>query len=83
MNELREIVYMANGSIEHSKSIRSIDPSGARDNHGDRPTADALCCYALARKAPVVAQEVNHSPEGSMIARREIFEARKFKVKQW
>lgn len=83
MNELREIVYMANGSIEHSKSIRSIDPSGARDNHGDRPTADALCCYALARRAPVVAQEVNHSPEGSMIARREIFEARKFKVKQW
>lgn len=83
LTELRDIVYTANGSIEHSKSIRTIDPSGARDNHGDRPTADALCCYALARRAPVVSAVEGRSPEGSMIARREQIQARKLRASQW
>jgi hypothetical protein len=41
MKEHREIVYTKNGSIEHARSQGS-DPSGARMNHGDRVTADAL-----------------------------------------
>lgn len=83
MDELREIVYTANGSIEHSKSIRTIDPSGARDNHGDRPTADALCCYALARRAPVAANRVDERPEGSLISRRQKFEERRRRLEFW
>ena len=70
MAELREIVYTANGGIEHSKASRTIDPSGARDNHGDRPTADALCCYALARRAPAAREHVEVVPEGSLMQRR-------------
>lgn len=83
MAELREIVYTANGSIEHAKAVRTIDPTGARDNHGDRPTADALCCYALARRtpaAPVVSDEV---PYGSMLDRRNRFEARRRSRELW
>jgi len=83
MDELREIIYTANGSIEHSKSIRTIDPSGARDNHGDRPTADALCCYALARRAPVKADKPDGIPEGSILARRNAAEERRRRLEVW
>ncbi len=48
------------GSIEHSASVTSIDPSGARTAHGDIVIADALASlgladvrrYALATGAP-------------------------------
>lgn len=83
MSELREIVYTANGSIEHSKSSKTIDPSGARENHGDRPTADALCCYALARRAPAVVEKADVIPEGSIISRRISSEKRRRSRELW
>ena len=83
MAELREIVYTANGAIEHSKSTRTIDPSGARDNHGDRPTADALCCYALARRAPAVREQAEVIPEGSIMQRRMIFQEKQRRRDEW
>ena len=83
MSELREIVYTANGSIEHSKATRTIDPSGARDNHGDRPTADALCCYALARRAPAIALREEIVPEGSILARRKLVEDKRRRLAEW
>ena len=83
MEELREIVYTANGSVEHSKSIRTIDPSGARDNHGDRPTADALCCYALARRSPAPVEQVNVVPIGSILSRRIAVVDRKRRLESW
>tara|TARA_R100000654_G_scaffold8278_1_gene19566 strand:- start:9147 stop:10841 length:1695 start_codon:yes stop_codon:yes gene_type:complete len=46
MKEHREIIYTAGGSIEHSGS-HGTDPSGARMNHGDRVTADALLNLVL------------------------------------
>ena len=46
MKEHREIIYTAAGSIEHSGS-HGTDPSGARMNHGDRVTADALLNLVL------------------------------------
>lgn len=83
MEELREIVYAANGAIEHSKAIRTIDPSGARENHGDRPTADALCCYALARRTPLPAERADEIPEGSILARREAANQRRRRMEAW
>lgn len=83
MNELREIIYTANGAIEHSKSVRTIDPSGARENHGDRPTADALCCYALARRTPAPTEVVDRIPEGSILARRTAAEERRRRMEAW
>lgn len=46
MKEHREIIYTANGSLEHSRS-HGTDPSGARMNHGDRVTADALLALVM------------------------------------
>jgi len=83
MDELREIVYTANGSIEHSKATRTVDPSGARDNHGDRPTADALCCYALARRTPVPQERKEQVPEGSILARRQMADDRRRRLEAW
>lgn len=47
IRECHDYVYAAGGSVEHSASLKSQDLSGARENHGDRVIADALCFYAM------------------------------------
>ena len=42
IREAREYVFTATGSVEHARSINTVDPTGARENHGDRVIADAL-----------------------------------------
>ena len=42
VRECREYVFSQAGGLVHARSRSSIDPSGARDNHGDRVIADAL-----------------------------------------
>ena len=46
MKEHREIIYASGGGIEHSRS-HGTDPSGAKMNHGDRVTADALLSLVM------------------------------------
>jgi len=48
--EAREYIFTASGAVEHARSVNTIDPSGARDNHGDRVIADALCNRLLLDK---------------------------------
>ena len=43
LQECREIIFTTENSVEHARERSKIDPSGAKFNHGDRPTADALC----------------------------------------
>jgi hypothetical protein len=69
--EAEEYVFSADGDIRHAKSANFVDPSGARDNHGDRVIADALLYMALkgdAKGEKPVATEV---PENSIAGRRE------------
>ena len=47
MDECSFYIEMSTGSLEHSKSQRTEDPTGARDNHGDRVIADALCSMMM------------------------------------
>lgn len=47
LNECREYVFFPDGSVDHARSRNVIDPSGAKDNHGDRVIADALACLGL------------------------------------
>lgn len=47
MDECDYYVEMGNGSLEHSKSQQTEDPTGAKDNHGDRVIADALCSMLM------------------------------------
>lgn len=42
MMECLEYIYEGH-SIVHSKSVNTVDPTGAKANHGDRVIADALC----------------------------------------
>lgn len=41
-------IYTTRNTIEHSEGAKNIDPSGAKDNHGDRVIADALVNKARA-----------------------------------
>ena len=42
LDECLEYQYTPDGGVNHVKELDSTDPSGARDNHGDRVIADAL-----------------------------------------
>jgi len=46
-SELREYIFDDNGNVVHSRQLRSEDPSGAKDNHGDIVIADALCAKII------------------------------------
>ena len=83
LSECREIVYTQNGWIQHSKTNSSMDPSGARENHGDRPTADAL--LNLAMKSKVVKQGGKETviSEGSMAYRRREVQTRRKRMDYW
>ena len=43
LKECRHYVYLPTGEVGNHRSQTSADPSGARQNHGDRVIADALC----------------------------------------
>jgi len=61
--EAREYIFTASGSVEHARSVNTVDPSGARDNHGDRVIADALCSRALADSNIKRSEEVEPTPD--------------------
>ena len=82
LRECKEIVFAATGWITHSRSLRTIDPSGARENHGDRPTADALLWRGMQKPSPVRMPSVG-TPEGSLLWRRQQVEDKKRKALEW
>lgn len=43
LEETLKFVYDQQGKIIHTGAMDSKDPSGARENHGDRATADGIC----------------------------------------
>lgn len=57
--EMGEFIFAASGSVEHAKSIAALDPSGARENHGDRVIADAVAVKVLlTRMSEVDGEEI-------------------------
>lgn len=83
MQECREIVW-SKGGIVHVKSTNSVDPSGARENHGDRPTADALCWKGLRHVGKAQApQEESLAKVGSMMHRRLQAQSRRRTGSRW
>ncbi len=63
VEECRQYVYLATGGIGNARAVATSDPSGARSNHGDRPTADALACKALGQEPRFsVQQEADIDP---------------------
>lgn len=69
LRECEQIIRHQSGKIAHAKSLGRPDPSGARENHGDRPTADALLWMGMGTGA--TPQDRNAPPPvGSMMHRR-------------
>jgi len=68
--EMRAYVYRPGGVVAHSSSFAKSDPTGARDNHGDRVIADALCWHGM-RSTDVVEKEPEREIDPtSFMARR-------------
>lgn len=71
VEECREFIFTPDGSVEHSGAVAGDDPSGARENHGDRPTADALLHKAMKEVGGgSKGSELPVAPVGSFLYRR-------------
>jgi hypothetical protein len=88
-DSLKECLFYENqpgGGIEHVSAVKSMDPSGAGHNHGDRATADALCNRGLA-DFPKPARKHQHqtgpAPIGSFLHRRESHAKKLVKSDEW
>lgn len=83
IEEMKYFVILPNGSWAHQGSQRS-DPSGARENHGDRCTADAVAWHAI-RLYREKHQNLDDRPEikpGSLAWRRQLAEIEDRKAKE-
>lgn len=78
LEECLEYIFDKTGGVSHSKEDNKEDPTGARDNHGDRVIADALAFRGISENAVVL--EKSSKPEipiGSLAWRKEQRKQRK------
>lgn len=66
MQECLQFIRKTDGSIEHSASVNSQDPSNARTAHGDEVIADGLCCLGVHDTQSERQPESPVIPEGSL-----------------
>ncbi len=84
LRECRYYIRQIEGNkIVHSGSASTDDPSGAKDNHGDRVVASALCCMLMGQSSKQREKTSSEPPVGSMLHRRKAIEDRKKAVKAW
>jgi hypothetical protein len=57
LEETLKFIYDAQGKIVHTGAMDSKDPSGARENHGDRATGDGIC-WLLIRESGMAREPV-------------------------
>lgn len=70
LEECEYYVVLPDGRIEHLKATTTIDPTGARANHGDRVIADAVTWYAIKNVQLQPEAEEQQVPPSSFLARR-------------
>jgi len=71
VRECREYVFSQAGGLVHARSRSGVDPSGARDNHGDRVIADALAAKLCQNTSNPKIEVGKTAKIGSMAWRRE------------
>lgn len=71
MRETLEYVFLGNNAVEHSAISQMEDPSGARDQHGDRVIADALAAKVMEDQPKAVMQVNRVLSPLSLAGRRE------------
>ncbi|OHB56124.1 MAG: hypothetical protein A2Y07_01235 [Planctomycetes bacterium GWF2_50_10] len=82
LRECREYIFTQSGTVEHARSINTIDPTGARENHGDRCIADALL-YKGMKSISTLRQETVDVPAGCLMARRQEIERKRKEANYW
>jgi hypothetical protein len=83
IDEARMYVFTSSGAVAHARSETTIDPSGARENHGDRVVADALCWLGLREYATEKTADQIEILPGSLAARRQKAEALQLAASYW
>jgi len=66
LKECLQFIRKMDGTVEHSASSSTQDPSGARTAHGDEVIADALCDLCLSERAYEKKSEQPEILEGSL-----------------
>ena len=82
IKELREYVFSQTGGVVHSRSRYAADPSGAKDNHGDRVIADALAAK-MTMGTPLPKIEESRREEYGSLAYRRVERKNRKKAKTW
>lgn len=77
MNEASKFIRKADGTIEHTDAANSIDPSGAKSNHGDLCIGDALANLRLCETENRERAEEPEIPKDSMKYRMSLEEIEK------
>jgi hypothetical protein len=73
MEEMRHYNHNPTGGAPiHAASQTKDDPSGARENHGDRTTATVLACMELANRKGGPSRDVDLPPYGSILHARQL-----------
>ncbi len=81
MLECLEYLFLGNNWVEHSSLNENEDPSGARDQHGDRVIADALAAKVMDDQPKTVMEVKTHHSPLSVAGRRELVKAMEQKSK--
>jgi hypothetical protein len=86
VNDARMYVYTATGQVAHSRSVDSVDPTGARENHGDRVIGSALCSFLRSDRGQAQFTTKRAEPEApmnSIMGRRQARWARRQRENKW
>jgi len=72
LRETLQFIRKPDGTVEHSASANSQDPSGARSAHGDEVIADALVCVGLREQRTEQKAQEPTEPVGSLAWRQKL-----------
>lgn len=87
LEETLKFKYDPQGKIVHTGAMDSPDPSGARENHGDRATADGICWLMMKenaiKKEETETQEAAPFWHQSLQGRRDMADRRERETQRW
>jgi|TARA_R100000455_G_scaffold31348_1_gene25380 hypothetical protein len=83
LKECREYVFSQTGGVVHSRSRHGTDPSGAKDNHGDRVIADSLAAKLTNVTPDPMIKEDKGSVYGTLAYRQKSRKQKKVEKAKW
>lgn len=80
--ECLQYVFTTKSTVEHAGSRNTVDPTGAKDNHGDRVIADALAWRAV-QVHSYIESEIDMTNDYCYAARRQRYLERQRNKNYW